>query len=155
MLRVSARGGGRVHRGQGRAPRAQVDGHGVLALARAAPSRSQQYNGSSEVSEMSTGNKPLRVIQWATGAIGKFNIVTCARNPAFELVGCWVFSPEKAGRDAGEIAGIGPIGVKTTGNIDEILAMDADIVQYAPLLANVGEICRLLESGKNVITPSG
>lgn len=104
---------------------------------------------------MSNANRPLRVIQWATGAIGKFNIVTCARNPAFELVGCWVFSPEKAGRDAGEIAGIGPVGVKTTNSIEEILALDADIVQYAPLLANVEEICRLLESGKNVITPSG
>lgn len=99
--------------------------------------------------------EPLRVIQWATGAIGKFNIVTCTRNPAFKLVGCWVHSPEKAGRDAGEIAGIGPIGVQATNSIEEILRIDADVVQYAPLLANADEICRLLRSGKNVITPCG
>jgi len=104
---------------------------------------------------MSATKKPLRVIQWATGAIGKFNIVTCSRNPAFELVGCWVFSPQKSGLDAGEIAGIAPLGVKATDSIEEILALDADVVMYAPLLANVEEICRLLASGKNVVTPCG
>lgn len=99
--------------------------------------------------------KPLRVIQWATGAVGKCNILTCHQNPAFKLVGVYVHSAAKHGKDAGEIAGIGPIGVKASNSIDEVLAIDADIVQYAPLLSNVDEICRILEAGKNVITPSG
>ncbi len=99
--------------------------------------------------------KPYRVIQWATGAVGKYSIAALHQNPAFELVGCWVHSAAKVGRDAGEIAGIGPIGVKATNSIDEILAQDADIVNYAPLLANVDEICRILESGKNLVTPTG
>ena len=99
--------------------------------------------------------KPIRVIQWATGSIGKFTIATCAQNPAFELVGCYVHSPAKAGRDAGEIAGVGLLGVIASHDVDQVLSIDADIVNYAPLLANVDEICRILESGKNLVTPSG
>jgi hypothetical protein len=99
--------------------------------------------------------RPYRVIQWATGAVGKYAIAAVHHKPAFELVGCWVHNPAKVGMDAGEIAGIGPIGVKATGSIDEILALDADAVHYAPLLANVDEMCRILASGKNVVTPVG
>jgi hypothetical protein len=95
------------------------------------------------------------VIQWATGAVGKYAIAAVHHNPAFELVGCWVHGADKVGRDAGEIAGIGPIGVKATHSFDEVLAIDADVVHYAPLLSDVGEICRILESGKNLVTPTG
>ncbi|MBW2499086.1 MAG: dihydrodipicolinate reductase [Deltaproteobacteria bacterium] len=104
---------------------------------------------------MTGTSRPIRVIQWATGAIGKFTIGTCATNDAFELVGCYVHSPEKAGRDAGEIAGIAPLGVEASRDVDTILAIDADVVHYAPLLANVDEMCRILEAGKNVVTPTG
>ncbi|MFO8010501.1 MAG: dihydrodipicolinate reductase [Dehalococcoidia bacterium] len=96
-----------------------------------------------------------RVIQWATGGVGKAAIEGMQSHPDLELVGCWVHSPEKAGRDAGEIAGIGEIGVKTTGDIDEILATDADCVIYTPLMPNEDEVLRLLESGKSVVTTVG
>ena len=99
--------------------------------------------------------KPIKTIQWATGAIGKFNIATCHSNPAFELIGCYVHSPEKHGLDAGVIAGVGPMNVLATNNIKDILELSADIVQYAPLLTDVNDICQLLASGKNVITPAG
>lgn len=104
---------------------------------------------------MARGKQPYRVIQWATGAVGKYSIAAVAGNPAFELVGCWVHGAGKDGKDAGEIAGIGPIGVKATRSIEQILALEADVVHYAPLLSSVDEICRILESGKNVITPTG
>jgi hypothetical protein len=104
---------------------------------------------------MPSPSKPIRVIQWATGSVGKLTIATCARNDAFELAGCWVHSAGKVGRDAGEIAGVGALGVIATDDVDELLAVDADVVCYAPLLAEVGEICRILESGKNVVTPTG
>jgi hypothetical protein len=104
---------------------------------------------------MKYAGKPIRVIQWATGAIGKFTIRTCEQNEAFDLVGCYVHSPEKQGLDAGEIAGVAPLGVLATHDVDEVLAIDADIVHYAPLLANVDEICRILEAGKNLVTPTG
>jgi hypothetical protein len=99
--------------------------------------------------------KTYRVIQWATGSIGQISIQSFARNPQFELVGCYVTSADKAGRDAGELAGIEPVGVIATNNIDEILALDADCVHYAPLYVNLDEMCRILESGKNLVTPAG
>ena len=98
---------------------------------------------------------PIRVIQWATGAVGKFAIRAYAKKPGLQLVGCWVHSESKHGKDAGEIAGVGPLGVKCTTSKEEILAMDADIVHYAPLLSNVDEMCEILASGKNLVTPTG
>ena len=38
-----------------------------------------------------------RVIQWATGSIGQIAIQSFARNPQFELVGCYVTS-DRQGR---------------------------------------------------------
>jgi hypothetical protein len=66
-----------------------------------------------------------------------------------------VHSEEKVGRDAGELAGIAPTGVLATHDVDRLLAVDADCVVYSPLLANTDELCRILESGKNVVTPCG
>tara|TARA_R110002110_G_scaffold153886_1_gene347486 strand:- start:35057 stop:36139 length:1083 start_codon:yes stop_codon:yes gene_type:complete len=104
---------------------------------------------------MAEQKQAIRVIQWATGSVGKFSIGAFHNKPGFQLVGCWVHSADKAGKDAGEIAGIGTIGVSCSNSVEEILALDADVVHYAPLLANVDEMCRILESGKNLVTPSG
>jgi hypothetical protein len=96
-----------------------------------------------------------RVIQWATGGVGKAAIQGIVEHPELELVGCWVHSRKKAGLDAGEIAGIGPIGVKTTNVEDEILALDADCVLYSPIMADADQVARILRSGKDVVTPLG
>jgi hypothetical protein len=98
----------------------------------------------------------LRVVQWATGGVGRAAIGQIALHPELELVGCWVHSPSKAGRDAGELAGLAePLGVTATDSIEEILALDADCVLYAPLMPNPKEVAALLRSGKNVVTPLG
>jgi hypothetical protein len=97
----------------------------------------------------------LRVIQWATGSVGVAAIKGVLEHPDLELVGCWVHSKAKSGKDVGEIIGTAPIGVKVTDSIDEVLALDADAVIYAPLMANVEEVAALLRSGKNVVTPVG
>jgi hypothetical protein len=99
--------------------------------------------------------KTYRVIQWATGSIGQISIRHFAENPIFELVGVYVTSDAKHGVDAGELAGITPLGVAATTDIEEILALDADCVNYAPLYADVDAICRILRSGKNIVTPTG
>ena len=96
-----------------------------------------------------------RVIQWATGSIGTIGIKQFARNPRFELVGCYVTSDAKAGTDAGELAGIDPLGVVATTDKDAIFALDADCVHYAPLFVDLDDMCAILESGKNLVTPSG
>lgn len=100
-------------------------------------------------------SRPLRIIQWATGSVGRYAIGAIAEDPRLELVGAWVHSEKKAGLDAGEIAGIAPTGVIATGDVDALLALDADCVLYAPLLSDVDEMCRILESGKNLVTPTG
>ncbi|MCW2753062.1 MAG: uncharacterized protein JWQ32_473 [Marmoricola sp.] len=97
----------------------------------------------------------LRVIQWATGGVGRAAIGQILLHPDLELVGCWVHSPEKAGKDVGEIIGGDPIGVTATDSIEEILALDADCVLYSPLMPNPKEVAALLKSGKNVVTPLG
>lgn len=98
-----------------------------------------------------------KVIQWATGAMGKTCLRTVIDHPDLELVGLYVYSDKKNGLDAGDIARRPLTGVKATRSIDEILAMDADIVLHCPLLqfpysAHDDDVCRLLESGKNVIS---
>ena len=44
-----------------------------------------------------------KVIQWATGAIGKTCLRQVIEHPDLELVGLFVHSPSKVGKDAGEI----------------------------------------------------
>ena len=73
----------------------------------------------------------LRIIQWATGTVGKHAIRAVHNDPGLELVGALVYSDAKAGRDAGEIAGLGPIGVTATTDVDAVLDLDADCVFYA------------------------
>jgi hypothetical protein len=97
----------------------------------------------------------LRVVQWATGSVGVAAINGILEHPELELAGCWVHSKAKAGKDVGEIVGTRALGVVATGSIDDILALEADAVIYAPLLPNLEEVTALLRSGKNVVSPVG
>ena len=97
----------------------------------------------------------MRVIQWATGGVGRAAIESILLHPDLELVGCWVHSDAKYDVDVGEIIGTEPLGVRATSSADEILALEADAVVYAPLIPNRDEVAALLRSGKNVVTPVG
>src|SRR6516162_3027148 len=97
----------------------------------------------------------LRVIQWATGGVGKAAIECVLNHPELELVGCWVHSADKDGRDVGEIIGTAPLGVSATSRVDDVLALDADCVMYSPLVPNDEDVVAILRSGKNVVTPVG
>jgi hypothetical protein len=99
----------------------------------------------------------LKVVQWATGAVGRHAVAAIADHPDLELVGALVYSDDKAGRDVGDVCGIGPIGVIATKDRDEILALDADCVLYMAQgemnpMAAIDDICALLASGKNVVS---
>ena len=93
-----------------------------------------------------------RVVQWNTGNVGKSSLKSIADNPLLELVGCFAWSPEKAGRDAGELVGIAPLGVAATNDIDALLALKPDCVVYNPMWINVDELVRILSAGVNVVT---
>lgn len=99
---------------------------------------------------------PLRVVQWATGNIGTRALRTVIEHPNLELVGLYVYSDAKAGKDAGELAGLGiTTGVAATTSIDDIVALGADCVLYMPARLDADEVCRLLESGANIVTTRG
>jgi hypothetical protein len=95
----------------------------------------------------------IRVIQWATGGVGQAAVAGIVAHPELELVGCWVHSPDKAGRDVGELCGLDPLGVLATDDVDALVGMDADCVVYSPIMADPAVVARLLASGKNVVTP--
>jgi 2,4-diaminopentanoate dehydrogenase len=94
----------------------------------------------------------LRVVQWATGNIGLRALRAAIEHPDLELVGLYVHSDEKAGRDAGEMCGLPPNGLLATRKIDEIIALGADCILYMPLLPDIDDVCRLLASGSNIVT---
>lgn len=96
-----------------------------------------------------------KVIQWATGGVGRAAIQYISAHPELELVGCWVSSEVKDGRDVGDILGTGVMGITATRDVDALLAMDADCVMYSPVMADRALVCRMLASGKNVVTPLG
>jgi len=101
-----------------------------------------------------------RVVQWATGSIGRVCLRHVIDHPALELVGLKVHSPDKVGRDAGDIVRRPPTGVIATDRIEDILALDADVVLHVPINGespdeHVQDLSRLLRSGKNVITTVG
>ena len=96
-------------------------------------------------------NVPYRVVQWTTGNVGKSSVQAITTNPGLELVGCYAWSPEKVGRDVGELCGIDPVGVVATSDIDELLALKPDCVVYNPMWLDVGELERILSAGVNVV----
>lgn len=104
--------------------------------------------------------KTYRVVQWATGGMGRNVLRALIDHPAMELAGVFVYSPDKVGRDAGELARRPATGVLATGDIDAILALDADVVVHAgriapPYGSHDADLVRLLASGKNVISING
>ena len=96
-----------------------------------------------------------RVVQWATGNIGMRSLHGVIEHPALTLAGLYVYSPDKAGRDAGQLCGLGATGVLATRDIEEIVALEADCVLYMPQACNYDDVCRLLESGANIVTTRG
>jgi 2,4-diaminopentanoate dehydrogenase len=99
--------------------------------------------------------QPYRVVQWATGNVGSRALRRAIEHPGLRLVGLYVHSADKAGRDAGELAGTAPIGIAATNSIEHIIALRPDCVVYMPLYCNFDEVCRLLESGANIVTTRG
>jgi 2,4-diaminopentanoate dehydrogenase len=96
--------------------------------------------------------KRYRVVQWATGNVGSRSLRRAIEHPDLDLVGVWVHSADKVGRDAGELAGLKPIGVAATHSMQQVLALKPDCVLYMPHVCSFDEICQILESGANIVT---
>lgn len=100
----------------------------------------------------SSGNKRYRVVQWATGNVGSRALRRAIEHPQLDVVGVWVHGAGKVGKDAGELAGVAPIGVKAVNSLEEVLALKADCVLYMPHVFDADEVCKILESGANVVS---
>jgi hypothetical protein len=101
----------------------------------------------------------LRVVQWSTGGVGAIALRAIAARPDLELAGAWVHSPGKAGRDAGELAGLASLGVAASADADALLALEPDCVCYTAAsesrpAACIDDFCRMLAAGVNVVTTS-
>ena len=101
----------------------------------------------------------MRVVVWSTGGVGANAIDAIRRRPDLELVGVWVHSPDKVGKDAGELAGGEPLGVAATNDAEALIALAPDCVVYAASgperdAAAVPDYIRLLEAGINVVSTS-
>ena len=93
-----------------------------------------------------------RVVQWATGNIGSHSLRAVMQHPNLDLVGLYVYSEEKAGRDAGELCGAEPTGVLATREIADIVALQPDCVLYMADRVDVDALCQLLGAGINVVS---
>lgn len=94
----------------------------------------------------------LRIIQWATGTVGKSALRAVITHPELELVGVRVYSEAKDGMDAGEICDLAPTGIKATRDVDAILALKPDCVVYMPESTDISDVCKILESGANIVS---
>lgn len=99
-----------------------------------------------------------RVIQWATGKVGKQALKGIIDHPQLELAGLWVHNPDDAGVDAGDFCGYPKTGIVASADAEEVLAIPADCVAYfATSLRRrqpadlVKDIAAMLRSGKNVV----
>lgn len=101
------------------------------------------------------GMKRYRVVQWATGNIGTKSLRGVIEHPRFDLVGLYVSSSDKVGKDAGDLCGTAPTGIIATSSLADIVALKADCVLYMRQGTDPDELCALLEAGTNVVTTRG
>jgi 2,4-diaminopentanoate dehydrogenase len=100
----------------------------------------------------------LRVVEWSTGTVGRHAIAGIDAHPALELVGVWVSNPDKAGRDAGELAGLGrELGVVATQDAQALLALAPDCIVHTAmtddrLFEAIEDLVSFLEAGANVVS---
>lgn len=100
-----------------------------------------------------TNDRPIRVIQWTTGNIGRRSLHAIIGRPDMELVGVYAHGSDKVGLDAADLAGWSePTGIIATNDVDALLAAQPDACCYNPLWPSVDELERLLEAGVNVCT---
>ena len=94
----------------------------------------------------------LRIYQVATGNVGSEMVKRLQTRPDLELVGVHAYSPDKVGRDAGDVVGLGPIGVPVTGSVAAIVAARPDCVTFHGVFPDVDLYVAVLEAGINVVT---
>ncbi len=101
----------------------------------------------------------MRVAHVGTGATGREALRGIIAHPDLELASLWVSSPEKVGRDAGELVRAEPVGIHAVGSLDEALECRPDVLSYCGNglgreVEVISEVAHALERGVDVITTS-
>lgn len=100
----------------------------------------------------------LRVVGWSTGTVGRHVIAGIEAHRDLEPVGLWVSNPEKDGRDAGELAGLGrELGVRATTDRDALLAMQPDAIVHTAMTDDrmfeaIEDLTAFVAAGVNVVS---
>lgn len=99
----------------------------------------------------------LKVVVWGTGNVGRPAIRAVLSHAGLNLAGVIVSNPDKAGRDAGELAGLAPIGLTATTDWRAMLDARPDAVVYAASADTRPEeactdLLACLEAGSNVVS---
>jgi 2,4-diaminopentanoate dehydrogenase len=103
---------------------------------------------------------PYRVVQWSTGNVGRHALAGIDVHPELELVGLFVSNPDKVGKDAGELAGLGrTLGVSGTSDTEALLALDPDCILHTAMADDrlgeaLADLERFLAAGINVVSSS-
>lgn len=99
----------------------------------------------------------IKVGHIGTGRTGREALRAIIRDPGLELAALAVTTPEKAGRDAGELCNLPAIGVEATLDLDAVVDMELDCFSYGGSVIGreaeaCSEIVRFLERGVDVVT---
>jgi 4-hydroxy-tetrahydrodipicolinate reductase len=103
---------------------------------------------------------PIKVAQLGTGNVGRHALTQLITDPRFELTGVWVSGESKAGKDAGELAGLdSSTGIKATTDLDEVLATNPQCAVYCAMADNrlpeaLEDYRKILAAGVNVVGSS-
>ena len=100
-----------------------------------------------------------RVVLWGTGNVGRNALIGIDARPDLSLAGVWVSNAGKVGRDAGELAGLGHLGVTATGDAAALLALRPDCVVHTAMAdvrldEAMEDLKRILRAGVNVVSSS-
>jgi hypothetical protein len=99
----------------------------------------------------------IRVAQVGTGNAGRLTLRQLIADDRFELVAVGVSTPEKVGKDAGELACLDvTTGVTAVGDLDAVIAAEPECVVYCAMgdtrpVEATNDVCRLLRSGIDVV----
>lgn len=102
--------------------------------------------------------KKLRVVAWSTGTVGRHAIAGIDAHPDLELVGVWVSTPAKEGKDAGRLAGLErDLGVLATNDRDALLALAPDAIVHTAMADDrvfecIEDLFGFVEAGVNVVS---
>ncbi|MHA7652142.1 NAD(P)H-dependent amine dehydrogenase family protein [Mycobacterium sp. ML4] len=93
-----------------------------------------------------------QVVQWSTGNIGKRALGILIDRDEFDVVGVYAFGTDKVGSDAGDLADRDRLGLKATDDVDALLDLAPDCVNYMPRVIDYEMVTRMLSRGINVVT---